>query len=162
MKKITKILLIFFINIILFAYFNISYATPEEANYLEEQSSFLQSNKEDNNTVMKIAKSDWSYIFGLGDSFINKGKAEMHSENNETIYEDKIRTNASNIFNILLAIGVVLTVIIGGVLGIKFMVASAEDKAKIKEALIPYILGCVVIYGAFGIWSLIVNILGKM
>lgn len=37
------------------------------------------------------------------------------------------------------------------------MVASAEDKAKVKEALIPYIVGCIVIFGAFTIWSIAVN-----
>lgn len=38
------------------------------------------------------------------------------------------------------------------------MVASAEDKAKVKEALIPYVIGCAVIFGAFTIWSIAVNL----
>ena len=48
--------------------------------------------------------------------------------------------------------------IIGTVLGIKFMVASAEDKAEVKKALVPYIIGCAVIFGAFTIWNIAVNI----
>lgn len=49
--------------------------------------------------------------------------------------------------------------IVGTVIGIQFMVASAEDKAKVKEALIPYIIGCAVIFGSFTIWSIAVRLL---
>lgn len=48
--------------------------------------------------------------------------------------------------------------LVGTIIGIQFMVASAEDKAKVKEALIPYVIGCAVIFGAFTIWSIAVNL----
>lgn len=48
--------------------------------------------------------------------------------------------------------------LVGTVLGIQFMVASAEDKAEVKKALVPYVIGCIVIFGAFTIWSIAVNI----
>ena len=35
---------------------------------------------------------------------------------------------------------------------------SIEGKAKIKEALVPYIIGCIVVFGAFFIWKTLVNI----
>lgn len=38
------------------------------------------------------------------------------------------------------------------------MIASAEDKAKVKEAIVPFIIGTAVIFGAFTIWSLVINI----
>lgn len=47
---------------------------------------------------------------------------------------------------------------VGTIIGIQFMLASAEDKAKVKEALVPYVVGCFVIFGAFTIWSTVVNI----
>ena len=47
---------------------------------------------------------------------------------------------------------------VGTIIGIQFMMASAEEKAKVKEALIPYVVGCAVIFGAFTIWSIAVNI----
>ena len=62
------------------------------------------------------------------------------------------------IYNTLLVIAVAIAVIVGTYLGIKFMMESAEDKAKIKEALIPFIVGCFVIFGAFGIWKIAVNV----
>lgn len=48
--------------------------------------------------------------------------------------------------------------IVGTILGIQFMIASAEEKAKVKETLVPYIVGCIVIFGAFTIWSIVVNL----
>ena len=38
------------------------------------------------------------------------------------------------------------------------MISSVEEQAKIKELLVPYVAGCIVIFGAFGIWKLAVNI----
>jgi hypothetical protein len=52
-----------------------------------------------------------------------------------------------------------VAIIIGLVLGIQFMVGSVEQKAKVKDSLLPYIIGCIVIFGAFGIWKLVLTIL---
>ena len=102
-------------------------------------------------------KTNWGDIFGIGDNFIKQG-----SDAQNTIDEEQLRTDASSIFKILLTIGIVLSVIIGGILGIKFMMASAEDKAQIKEMLIPYVVGCVVIYGAVTIWMIVVKIMEQI
>ena len=42
------------------------------------------------------------------------------------------------------------------------MVGSVEEQAKIKETLIPYVIGCVIIFGAFGIWKLLVTLLSSI
>jgi hypothetical protein len=68
----------------------------------------------------------------------------------------------NDLYNVVFPLGVVTTVIVGVVLGIKFMAASAEDKAKVKESMIPYVVGCVVIYGAFGIWKLCIQIFSAL
>lgn len=164
MKIIQKIILLFILNIVLFTYFNISYAVQNDENSSEEIDTKIQVNIEEDNESTRIAKTDWRNVFGLGDRFINQGRIEKDNvEKNElTIDEEQIHIKTSNMFNILLTIGIALTVIIGGILGIKFISASAEDKAKIKESFIPYVVGCVVIYGAFGIWALVVNVLNQV
>ena len=65
------------------------------------------------------------------------------------------------IYNLLLIIAIVVAVIVGLVIGIQFMTGSVAQKAKVKETLIPYIAGCIVIFGAFGIWKLVVEILSQ-
>ena len=36
---------------------------------------------------------------------------------------------------------------------------AASKKAEVKKSLIPYVAGCVVVFGAFTIWKIIVTIL---
>ena len=116
--------------------------------------------------VQSNATSIWDDIFSSGDKFIQKGKEQATSSNQQSggsvISDKEIKEANSDIFNILLSVGIVLAVLVGGVLGVKFMIASAEDKAKIKEAMIPYVLGCIVIFGAFGIWKLLVTLLSSI
>ena len=92
-------------------------------------------------------------IFNLGDSFIDAG-------NNEIVGDNSKVGNASNlIFNILYAIAMLLAIIIGIVLGIKYMTASVEGKAEVKQSLIAYFVGVTILFGAYGIWKTIIEIL---
>ena len=94
-------------------------------------------------------------LFEKADSWIETG------ENNK---DGKIRTsnlrNVSNdIYNILLSVGTGVAVIAGAMLGLKYMTAGIDEKVKVKESLIPYLISCVVLFGTFGIWKLVVVIL---
>ena len=86
--------------------------------------------------------------------FINVGKNE-----NSPINENALKPGSSTLYNVLLAIGIAVALIGGLVLGVQFVTGSLEDKADIKKGLIPYIIGCVIIFGAFGIWRLVINLL---
>ena len=74
------------------------------------------------------------------------------------IDQGQLQETSGFMFKLLTSIGIVAMFLVGTVIGIQFMVASAEDKAKVKEALIPYVVGCAVIFGAFTIWSIAVNL----
>lgn len=93
-------------------------------------------------------------VVGAADNFIESGKSE--DSNITTPKDEDFKSVLNDIYNILLTIGIVVAVIVGGILGIQFIIASAEDKAKIKEAIIPYIIGCIVVFGAFSIWKIVV------
>ena len=95
-----------------------------------------------------------SGIIDGGSSFINDGEKQT-----SPITTDKTQELTNDLYNILFFVGLVLAVIIGIILGIQFMTGSVEQKAKVKDALVPYIAGCIVIFGAFGIWKLVVTIL---
>lgn len=88
-----------------------------------------------------------------------KGAEGFLSEGTATVNEPELKKTSDLLFNVLLGIGMVTAVIVGMIIGIKFMMSTIEEKAKIKEQLIPYIAGCVVIFGAFGIWKLAITIL---
>ena len=65
-------------------------------------------------------------------------------------------------YNTLLTLGVIVTIAVGGVMGINFMLASAEEKAKLKESMVPYVVGSILIFGAFGIWKMFINIFSQI
>lgn len=85
------------------------------------------------------------------DKFLNKGEINIE--------QDALSNFSKTIYNILLAVGVVVAVIIGALIGIELMTSSAEGKAEAKELLIPYVVGCVVVFGGFAIWKIVVTIL---
>ena len=94
-----------------------------------------------------------SNIVSGADSFIQNGQG------NSKIDNEDIHNLSDSIYNILLIIGTIVAMIVGVVLGIQFITGSVEAKSKVKESLIPYVAGCVVIFGAFGIWKLVITIL---
>ena len=96
----------------------------------------------------------WGDIFKGADDFVSKG--------NVMIDESKLEDASASMYYILLYIGIATASIMGVVLGIKFMSASAEDKAKVKEQLIPYVIGCVIVFGAFAIWKLVVTVMNNV
>lgn len=97
----------------------------------------------------------WKNIIGAGDNFISMG-----SQTDAPI--EDIRPISNSIYNTLLILGVTIAVIVGAVLGIKFITGSIEQKSKIKESLIPYFVGCFVIFGAFAIWKIAIVIFRVM
>lgn len=62
------------------------------------------------------------------------------------------------IITVINAVGVVLAVIILVVLGIKYMMGSAEEKAEYKKTMIPYIIGAVFIFAAPTIANVVYNL----
>lgn len=72
---------------------------------------------------------------------------------------DDIEAMGNKIIGILQTVGVVLSVIIIIVLGIKYMMGSAEEKAEYKKTMMPYLIGAVFIFLAPTIANVIYNFL---
>lgn len=104
-----------------------------------------------------VQATDISDFITGGDSFVSAG-----SSTGVGIDSDKLKSTSSTVVNILVVVGMIVAVIMASVLGIQFMIGSVEEKAKIKDALIPFVIGCVVIFGAFGIWKIFISILNNI
>lgn len=76
-----------------------------------------------------------------------------------TVDKNQLTSASDEIYNTLTSIGMIVAVIVGMILGITYMMTGAVDKAKVKESIMPYLLGCIVIFGAFGIWKLVINVM---
>ena len=95
-------------------------------------------------------------IKGGASNFLAAGQTQNNPLNQETL------KNASDmVYNILLAVGIIAAVIVGLIIGIKYMMGSVAQKAETKELLIPYIVGCVIIFGAFAIWKIAIELLNQ-
>lgn len=60
----------------------------------------------------------------------------------------EIKNVGMSIVGILQTVGIVLSVVILIVLGIKYMMGSAEEKADYKKSMMPYIVGAALIFAA--------------
>ena len=61
---------------------------------------------------------------------------------------NKVQDLGNNIIGIIRVVGTIVSVVILMILGIKYMTASAEGKADFKSALIPYLVGAILVFGA--------------
>lgn len=99
-------------------------------------------------------------IIGGADNFVNTGKDLGKADpSNEAFDSSKLAEVSNLIYNTLLTIGIIILVIWGMILGIQFITGSVEQKVKVKESLITYIVGAIIILSAFGIWKLVISIL---
>ena len=64
---------------------------------------------------------------------------------------DSIATIGGQFAGILTTIGMVIAVLVLLVLGIKYMMGSASEKAEYKKTMIPYVIGAILILGASAI-----------
>lgn len=80
-----------------------------------------------------------------GKDFISNG------EKSSTINQGQLKKTSNILYNIFLGAGIIIAVLVGMFLGIKYMMGSIEEKADLKQTLVAYVAGCVVIFGAFGI-----------
>ena len=85
-------------------------------------------------------------------------------DKNLVLVDDPVKLSdfSSSLYTILVVAGTAVTVIIGVVLGVKYMVGSVDEKAEYKKMLLPYLAGCIAIYGSLGIWQLAIKILGNI
>ena len=59
-----------------------------------------------------------------------------------------LKTIGGKVLGVLQAVGVILAVVILTVIGIKYMMGSAEEKAEYKKTMIPYLVGAILIFAA--------------
>lgn len=103
----------------------------------------------------RTSASSLDDMIGDADKFIS-------SANGTVINDDSLQSFSKTYYNIFLTIGIIVATLVGAVLGIKFMIGGAEEKANVKEKLVAYVVGCIIVFGSFAIWKLVVTILGSV
>ena len=93
-------------------------------------------------------------IFGGAQDFISKG----NESSSQGISDGSLENISNEVSGILLTIAVAVTVISAAAMGINFAIQTVEDKAKIKESMVPWLIGVFVSFGAYGIWEFVMSI----
>ena len=68
-----------------------------------------------------------------------------------------IQNIGNQIVTIISTIGSIVSVIVLIILGIKYMMGSAEEKAEYKKTLLPYIIGAAFVFAASTIATIVFN-----
>ena len=89
------------------------------------------------------------------------GFIEAGEQEDNPLKLNELKGVSDTVYNILLVVGIIAAVITGLILAIKIMAGSVTEKAEYKQMLIPYIVGCVVVFGAFTIWKIVVELLNQ-
>lgn len=71
---------------------------------------------------------------------------------------EEITTLGGRIVSIVQVVGVVIAVVIILVIGIKYMIGSAEEKAEYKKTMMPYIVGAILIFAGSTIVNVVYNL----
>lgn len=95
-------------------------------------------------------------IWGQGQNFIAKGKS------GNTISFNSVWNDLKPVAQIVMGIGLVVLVCVGSVLGVKYMIAGADDKAKVKQKLVWFCVAAALIVGATGIFNIVVEVASQL
>ncbi len=79
------------------------------------------------------------------------------SKGNANANADKVVSLGATIVTIMQTVGVVVAVVVLLILGIKYMMGSAEEKAEYKKTMIPYLVGAILIFASTTIVNVVYN-----
>ena len=74
-----------------------------------------------------------------------------------TMDTGSVQTLGQSVFAVVRVVGILISVIILVVLGIKYMMGSAEEKSEYKKTLLPYAIGAFLIFAAANISQILYN-----
>ena len=105
-------------------------------------------------TVLLVVAMGASAVYGLT-------PLEMQANQSAT-GTTEVKNFGQNIMGVIQVVAVVIAVVILMVIGIKYMMGSAEEKAEYKKTMIPYIVGAVLVFAGSTIVNVIYNVTVSM
>ena len=86
------------------------------------------------------------------------GKIDQIAQGNSSANTSKVVNFGATIVTIMQTVGIVVAVVVLLILGIKYMMGSAEEKAEYKKTMIPYLVGAILIFASTTIVNVVYNI----
>ena len=104
------------------------------------------------NKTKVYADTDPDTIVSKAKSFIEQG------ESKSTLNTSDIAKDLSGIGQLFYIIGLGVALIVGMILGLKYMQSGADQKANVKEKLIWYVIAIFLLVGAASITKMIITV----
>ena len=109
-------------------------------------------------TALITCLSNNAYATTL-DGILTNAEGFLEEGTRDSPIDEKALSDTSGpLYNTLVTIAIVIAFVIGIIIGIQFLMGSAEDQAKVKETLVPYVIGVFIVFSSFTIWKIAVNI----
>ena len=74
----------------------------------------------------------------------------------------EVTNMAGTIINILQVVGIAIAVITLMILGIKYMAGSVQERAEYKKSMIPYLIGCILLFAIVTIISAVYHLIAPL
>ena len=100
--------------------------------------------------VQPVLATSTDDIIGGGRNFVNAGT--------DTVNITAMENASTIVYHTLFTFGIIISVVIVIILGIKFMTGSVEEKADVKGKLIAFLIGAFVIFASVAIWRTVIQI----
>lgn len=99
-------------------------------------------------------------IASIGITVFASSPADLVEQMKPTDYTDNSGVSGiiQNIVRMINIVGVGIAIVILLILGIKYMMGSAEEKADYKKSMIPYLVGAILIFAGTSIVNVVVNL----
>ena len=93
-----------------------------------------------------------------GAHIISTGKKFIENGSDGALNTSTVGKKLQPIANVLMGAASVVFVGVGLVMGVNFMIKGPDEKAKMKERLIWYVIAMVLVYGIIAIYNIIAAI----
>ena len=114
--------------------------------------------------AVELSKDEPLKVAGLGEiitagkGFISEGSSKSVSGTSEDEFADAL----SPIGSILAGVGIVIFLAVLAIMAIKWIVAKPDQKAKLQQQFVGYVVAAIVFFGAVGVWQLARDIMQKI
>lgn len=89
---------------------------------------------------------------------LNTTISNIENQNLNGNADSQITKVGGNIVNIIQIVGIVIAVIVLLVIGIKYMIGSASEKAEYKKTMILYVVGAVLVFAGTSLVKVIYSL----
>ena len=79
-------------------------------------------------------------------------------DNDTNVEASGIKNIGSIILSGITGVGIVVSVVMVAILGVKYMMGSAEERAEYKKSMLPYLIGAILLFGASAIANMVVSL----